>query len=388
MARVLATTFPHDFHAVEVALALHDLGHQAVLWHGADFPTRQHASLSFDGEAVGWELSGPEPEIESAGSPFDVVWLRRPTPPALPGDLHPGDLPVAQRENEHFVACLWNLMAEEAFWVNPLSSRGRADLKGVQLREAARAGLEVPPTLMSNDPARIREFLEAHAGGTVFKPFRPAQWDGDGRVALMMTSEVSPADLPSDEMLRLVPGIFQPRIPKAHELRVTYMGGHTVTARLHSQESEATRLDWRAASATVRVEPAILPEEVGRACRRLMERLNLVFGCFDFIVTPEGRHVFLEVNPMGQFLWIEESNPELRLLEPFCEFLAAGQAEFRPKGGLNLRHEDYAPAAEERIEVLARLHVGRVEPYVFTDSPATAEAAAETRDAAPPRGPA
>ena len=38
----------------------------------------------------------------------------------------------------------------------------------------------------------------------------------------------------------------------------------------------------------------------------LMRRMNLCFGSLDFIVTPEGEHVFLEVNPVGQFGWIAD----------------------------------------------------------------------------------
>lgn len=32
-----------------------------------------------------------------------------------------------------------------------------------------------------------------------------------------------------------------------------------------------------------------------------MRKLGIIFGCFDFIVTPDEEYVFLEVNPMGQF---------------------------------------------------------------------------------------
>ena len=106
-------------------------------------------------------------------------------------------------------------------------------------------------------------------------------------------------------------------------------GDHFVTARLLSQELETSRLDWRAAGSRLRVEPDRLPRDVEEACRRVMENLGILFGCFDFIVTPEGEHVFLEVNPAGQFLWVEEANPELRLLAPFVAFLLSRDPAFR-----------------------------------------------------------
>src|SRR6185295_14798986 len=71
----------------------------------------------------------------------------------------------------------------------------------------------------------------------------------------------------------------------------------------------------------------------------------IVFGCFDFIVTPQDEYIFLEVNEMGQFLWVEEINPAIMLLEPFAEFLVSCDKNFkwrRTKGGvhwLDLREE-------------------------------------------------
>lgn len=53
----------------------------------------------------------------------------------------------------------------------------------------------------------------------------------------------------------------------------------------------------------------------------MMNELGIVFGCFDFIVTDDNQYVFLEVNEMGQFLWIEELLPELKMLDSFCNLL-------------------------------------------------------------------
>jgi biotin carboxylase len=32
----------------------------------------------------------------------------------------------------------------------------------------------------------------------------------------------------------------------------------------------------------------------------------LHYGAADFILTPDGRHVFLEINPAGEFFWLEK----------------------------------------------------------------------------------
>lgn len=372
-SRILIPTYPGDIHAVEVALALADLGHKAHLWYGSDFPTQQTASIDIRGTEVGWEVTGPE--LDACG-PFDVMWMRRPTPPVFPETLHPSDLPVAKREWQDFLGGLYHLAAPDAFWVNPLASRFRADLKPVQLREAARAGLTVPPTRMSNDPAKIRSFLEEFRGRAVYKPFYPAQWSHDDGAAVLLTSDMTVDDLPDDDTLRLTPGIFQAKVEKAHELRVTILGEHVVTARLLSQESETTRLDWRAGGPQVKVEPDRLPEDVEQACLRLMRSLGIVYGAFDFIVTPEGDHVFLEVNPAGQFLWVEGACPELRLLGPFVDFLLSRRPDFRWSGRWSgkgetgrIRHEDYHPIASRNIDATLALHVRPPEVFISSDEP-------------------
>ncbi len=301
---------------------------------------------------------------------FDTVWCRRlASSVVLPSGMHPGDRDFAASECRVFRQALPLLIAPRAFWVNPSASRERAASKPVQLLEAVRAGLQIPPTLCSNDPETIRRFLADSDGEVIYKPFRPHQWELDEEgVALLFTSVVTGEDLPTDDTLRLVPGIFQSRIPKAYELRVTFMGGHRVTARIMSQKKAASQLDWRAAFADIDVEPGELPEATDAACRRLMERLGIVFGCFDFIVTPAGEHIFLEVNEMGQFLFIEEIHPEIRLLAPFTEFLISGDPRFRWRPGPDeLSCPDLKGDLEGYSQAELRLHVEEANQFQASD---------------------
>lgn len=370
MVRILIPTQLNDIHATAVEIALRRKGHEAVLWHGADFPTRQRSSLSISRESgIAWEASGPALDLHN--DPFDAVWFRRPTLPVLPEelDLHPGDRQIAQRECRAFFNALWHLVSPDAFWVNPMASRARSNTKSVQLVEALRSGLAIPPTLCSNDPGKIRSFLREHEGEAVFKSFVPAQWKKDRGVAMLFTSSVTEDDLPDDDILALTPGIFQRKIPKDYELRVTYIGHHAITAKLLSQEKESSRLDWKAALAQIPVEEATLPEEVDRCCRELMRRLGIVFGCFDFVVTPEGEHVFLEVNEMGQFLWLDQFNPNLMTLDPFCELLIQGRPDFDWKpSAQSVLFSEVSEEALARREADAALHVKQPDFALANDS--------------------
>jgi len=379
MTRILVPTFLHDLHATAVAEAVERKGHQAVLWHGADLPTRQTASISVGADgAVGWQARGPGLELDDRR--FDVVWTRRLAPPVLPEGLPipESDRYIARRECQAFHHALWCLVAPDALWINPLGSYQRANCKPLQLEIAARLGLRVPPTLCSNDPGRIRAFVREHGGRVVYKPYRPAQWERDEEgIALLFTSLIGEDDLPEDDVLRLSPGIFQPRVPKAHELRVTLIGDYVVTAKLHSQERELTELDWKHAFDRLRIERTEIGADLERACQALMRELGIVFGCIDLIVTPEGDVVFLELNEMGQFLWVEEFDPAIKLLDPFCEMLIQGRRDFAWRdspGALSFPAlRDECLRRQEAVD--AALHVPSPRYHVVREAAESAESA-------------
>ena len=79
----------------------------------------------------------------------------------------------------------------------------------------------------------------------------------------------------------------------------------------------------------MRVAPYQLPADIEAKLFAFMDEMELTMGTADFIVTEDGEHVFLEMNEQGQFLWVEEFNPEVRLLEPFARFLASADPTFR-----------------------------------------------------------
>lgn len=122
----------------------------------------------------------------------------------------------------------------------------------------------------------------------IYKPFLAALWTTEDTASYLFASDVTLDDLPEDEVLRLTAGIFQQRMPKAHELRITYMGDYAVPAKLLSQQSDVGKSDWRAAFTNLAVEPTEISAELDGKCRALMRRLGIEFGCFDLIVPGAG----------------------------------------------------------------------------------------------------
>jgi glutathione synthase/RimK-type ligase-like ATP-grasp enzyme len=87
---------------------------------------------------------------------------------------------------------------------------------------------------------------------------------------------------------------------------VTVVGQKTFVVAIHSQDTEETQIDWRKGS-NISLEHTVidLPDDVRSRCISLVERLGLRFGAIDLIRDRSGDFWFLEINPNGQWAWIE-----------------------------------------------------------------------------------
>jgi glutathione synthase/RimK-type ligase-like ATP-grasp enzyme len=91
---------------------------------------------------------------------------------------------------------------------------------------------------------------------------------------------------------------------------VTVVDDHVFAAAIHSQECPATTVDWRVdipGGATLRHEAVELEPHVAEACRQITGMLGLRYSAIDLIRTTEGGVVFLEVNPNGEWMWLEDA---------------------------------------------------------------------------------
>ena len=123
---------------------------------------------------------------------------------------------------------------------------------------------------------------------------------------MVYTSAITVNDL-SDASVQAAPAIYQERIANEFDVRVTVIGSRVFAARILAQRRDG-EVDWRALDASrLRYEHYVLPDDIERRFIALVQAFSLSFAALDFIVTPDGEHVFLEINPSGQWGWLESA---------------------------------------------------------------------------------
>lgn len=287
---VLIVSEADDLHATAMVATLREQHAMTPLRLDLrDFP-REPGSFRLGAPGVERSLAGLA-GLDEVGS----VWWRRPHPSAVPAGVRADDNAYRQAECDAFVqGLLWSLGAQ---WINDPGNDRIAHRKIVQLDTARRAGCAVPDTLVTNDPDEARAFIETCDSRVVFKR------TGTSRAEFSETRLVGTADLDRLGSIRWAPTTFQRYIDPECDLRVVWVDGREWAVRIDSRAG-AGRVDSRL-DTSVDFVPTLLPAAVSKSLATLMGTLGLSFGVLDLRVGLDGEYYFLEVNPQGQFAYLE-----------------------------------------------------------------------------------
>lgn len=254
----------------------------------AGFP-RDAWSISLDGLVV-------------RGSQITGAYFRRPGAPVLPDTVsEPGERAYAEAEWSSFLKSLYSRL--EGLWLNSPTKIFMAEDKPMQLLLAQEIGFHVPQAFITNDIACARAI--SVLGNAVGKPLRQAVLEGETE-RVIFTSRLAEIEDDQAESIRLTPFIMQSEILKQYDIRVTVVGERVFATAIWSQDNEETETDWRKGSRTdLRHEKIVLETRVQRQCVKLVKRLGLRYGAIDLVCDRAGKLWFLEINPNGQWAWIE-----------------------------------------------------------------------------------
>ncbi|MGP9806330.1 MvdC/MvdD family ATP grasp protein [Paracoccus sp. NSM] len=288
---ILIISHPDDIHARTVIDHLDRLGAESQILNLARFPRAARLVLRYGptGSQLGFsDDEGRLIDLDRVGA----AWWRRPQPLEFEPGLQAQDFAAA--ECAEALAGLW--LAMPATWINPPVEDEAASRKSWQLRLAGQLGLDPPETLVTTCAETARAFVAQH-GDVICKPFSGSlrYW--------RETRRIGEAELAQLGQLRHAPAILQRRI-EGRDLRVTVVGRKVFAAEIDT--SGGSYADDFRMNQDVTIRPTALPPAMIDAIHALMARLGLVYGALDFRRQPDGRLRFLEINPAGQFLFVEE----------------------------------------------------------------------------------
>jgi glutathione synthase/RimK-type ligase-like ATP-grasp enzyme len=293
---ILILSTARDEHAQQVFAELLKIGAEAQILDLSEFPQRLGLSLGYDKAQREFLLGCDEGglDLDDCGA----VWWRRPQSPDVSADItQPGHRLFAFNECSEALQGLWQSL--DAFWINDPARDQVAHRKAYQLRVAQDAGLTIPATLISNCPRAAGAFVSRHGlGRVVYKSFSATEQDWR-ETRILKQDEVYLID-----NVKYAPVIFQEYIDADVDLRITVVGDRLFPAAIYSQQT-SYKVDFRMDIANARIEATELPPVVEEQLRTLMARLGLVYGAIDMRRTPAGEYVFLEINPAGQWLFVE-----------------------------------------------------------------------------------
>lgn len=252
--------------------------------------TEGRASIAFDGREV---------------SPSSV-WLRKLRAPAQPPSLDEGVYDFCR--NESYRTLFGALMTiSDCRYMSPIDRIFCAENKIYQINSAQRLGIRVPQTVVTNRPQAVLDAFKRFHGRMVCKSIHSGFVDDGETGRAIYTSRVLEEHLAAVESAALCPSIYQELLEKQHDVRVVWIGGTVLAASIDSQSDPAASVDWRATKNPHLPHAKIeLPASVLRSVDELMLRLGLSYGALDFVLTKSGEWIFLEVNPNGQWLWLDD----------------------------------------------------------------------------------
>jgi hypothetical protein len=298
---IIVLSSPRDEHAVVVLNELNKLGAQAQLLDLSEFPQKLSMELRYWGVerhyAFGCDQSGL-----NLGD-CHAIWWRRPQSPSISQDItQQSHQFFALNECEEALSGLWNSL--DVFWVNHPALDSIAHRKVYQLRVAQEVGLQIPVTLVTNCKNAALEFIQDFGNERViYKSFSATEQEW------RETRRLRKNELDFLENVKYAPVIFQEYIPARCDLRVTVVGDAIFPAAIYSQET-SYKEDFRMDIVNARVEAVELPEEINHKLLALMRKMGVVYGAIDMRLTPGGDYVFLEINPAGQWLFIEKATQQ------------------------------------------------------------------------------
>jgi glutathione synthase/RimK-type ligase-like ATP-grasp enzyme len=193
-------------------------------------------------------------------------------------------------------------------WINKPQANVNANNRLAQLNTAKQVGLRIPSTVITNDPKTADKFYHNNDGQIVMKAVHHHSIEIDDKIYSMYTHSITKDDLSRLDDLIYAPSILQERIQKKSEIRVTVVDDKVFATELDTSASPDCRDDLhRCEISEIPKRSMKLDNATKEACMKIMTIFDLRYCTFDFVIDEKNELFFLEINPTGDWYWIEHS---------------------------------------------------------------------------------
>lgn len=208
--------------------------------------------------------------------------------------LQRANLKAAFDQIDGFISCEW---------LNRPSSTIKASNKILQLKIASSIGMQIPSTLISNDPNEIRRFCK---GKTKVMKNLDTPWylTDQSKLKASYTKGVSSELLDRNDALGFCPIIYQEAIDKVEECRVVSISKKTFAV---SSKPSSQAIDIRKDQATGHnFRPIEFPIKEYKSLLDFKKILGIDYCGADYLIDKDRNWVFLEANTCGAWWWVDK----------------------------------------------------------------------------------
>lgn len=235
---------------------------------------------------------------------FTSIYYRRPQLHRYKSeDLDKEDASFLQREDANILIGIYHLL-QDARWVNSPFAIRYAENKPYQLMIAQEIGFSIPDSMITNIPLCFHKMIERNGGDCVTKAISSSNIGRELPKKIVFTNRLTGTY--TNEKIRFAPTYLQANIVKSCDIRITVVGEKIFAVAIMSKNNSSTKIDWRAGYEKLEYQIISLPDHITELCLRLVKFLHLTFAAIDMVKDVLGIYYFLEINPNGQWGWIEE----------------------------------------------------------------------------------
>ena len=311
---VLVITQDPDFHVPPVQIEVNKRGFTMQHMNLADFPLKMSLSAHL-------ENAGP---WESMLNSFTSIWHRRPELYHASTGFTPEERKFLEREA--YYALVGLLESCNSFIVSSPTAIQKATFKILHLQNAKRLEINVPRTLVTNEPQKVKDFFEQCNGKIVCKTIYNNMIKGDDfhYPQNIYTSMITKDYLEKLDGVRQAAHLFQEAIKDCRDIRVTIFGSRCLATEILYTEKRA-HVDWRTEYHKHTYIPHTLPHDLEEKLIAFVKSYGLQYSAIDLLLISDGTYYFIDENPNGQFYWLEQKNSALHLAEAMADLLCFPQ---------------------------------------------------------------